>query len=544
MTQAQMTTCGNTLPPEICVLRYALERHAQQRSRDVYAVFEDGSRWTYEETLGIAQSTGAALQRLGASQHEPVLALLPNGAMGVRCLLAVNYIGAVWVPANPAYKGRLLEHVLANSGARLAIVHPALLDELARVDRAALRTVVVVGSVPPAAAAQLPGIGVLPATALDGEPGALLPLAEPIEPWHTQSIIYTSGTTGPSKGVLSSYMHSYSATGPEAWDVVRDDDRHLVHMPLFHIGGSFMCYLAVYRGGSVAVVSGFRTDSFWDTVSRLGVTSAFLLGSMATFLLKAPIHPMERSHRLRFVYIVPLGSAGAAFRERFGTDVYTLFNMTEISTPLRSSANPAKPNVCGRPRTGVEVRIVDAHDCKVAAGQVGELVIRTDRPWAMNHGYYGNAAATAEAWRNGWFHTGDAFTVDSDGDYFFVDRFKDMIRRRGENISAYELEVEALTHPALREAAAVPVPSSGGEDDVLLAIVLQPGASLDPAALLAYLDERVARFMLPRYVRRVDELPKTPTAKVQKAHLKREGVTADTWDREAAGLPYKSIRLN
>ncbi len=365
------------------------------------------------------------------------------------------------------------------------------------------------------------------------------PLAKPIQPFDTQSIIYTSGTTGRSKGVLSSYMHAFSCVGPDAWNCLTPNDRQMVHMPLFHIGGAFIATVSLCVGSSIGVVSHFRTEAFWDQVRELEITSAFLLGAMATFLLKQPPSPRDRDHKLRMVFIVPLGQSGKPFRKRFGVDFFTLFNMTEICTPLISSANPEKDNICGRPRAGVEVRLVDAHDCLVEDGKVGELILRTEAPWAMNHGYNANPQATSDAWRNGWFHTGDAFFRDADGDYHFVDRLKDAIRRRGENISSYEIEVELLSHPAVREAAAIPVPSEFSEDEVLVVVAPAAGASIKPEEIIRHLKPRIANHMIPRYVRIIDELPKTPTAKVEKHVLRAEGVTGDTWDRERAGIAIR-----
>lgn len=529
-------------PPDQCVLRYALERHACQRPHTLFAVFENGAQWTFAQTLASCQSTAAALQALGVRQGDHVLMMLPNSELAVRCLLAICYMGAVAVPVNPAFKGRLLEHVVVNSGARLAIVHPDALPELGRINAPCLERVVLSTGELPAVASTTPAL--LPDSALSGDPADIQPLTRPIAPWDTQTIIYTSGTTGPSKGVLSSAMHAWSAAGPRAWPFIRNDDRHLVHMPLFHIGGTFMCIDALLRGGSIAVVAGFRTQTFWESVSRLDVTAVFLLGTMATFLLKQAPGEWERKHKLRMVFIVPLGASGPEFKARFGADVYTVFNMTEISTPLHSPPNPVKPNTCGRPREGVEVRLVDEYDCEVAPGEAGELIVRTTQPWAMNHGYHGNPEATAAAWRNGWFHTGDAFIMDEDGDFFFVDRLKDMIRRRGENISAHELEIELLGHPSVMEAAAIAVPSLHGEDDVMVVLALKEGAQFDHAGFIAYLDCRVPRFMLPRYIRLVERLPMTPTMKVQKQFLRSEGITSDTWDREASGLAGKALRFN
>jgi crotonobetaine/carnitine-CoA ligase len=220
---------------------------------------------------------------------------------------------------------------------------------------------------------------------------------------------------------------------------------------------------------------------------------------MATFLLKQPPYPRDREHNLRMVFIVPLGQSGRAFRERFGVDVFTLFNMTEICTPLISRANPTKDSICGRPRAGVEVRLVDENDCWVKDGEVGQLILRTEAPWAM----------------------------------------KDAIRRRGENISSYEIEVELLSHPAVREAAAIPVPSEFSEDEVLVVLAPAIGASIDPEDIIRHLLPRMAHHMVPRFIRIVAELPKTPTAKVEKHVLRAEGLTADTWDRERAGIAIR-----
>ncbi|MCU0976601.1 MAG: AMP-binding protein, partial [Steroidobacteraceae bacterium] len=238
-----------------------------------------------------------------------------------------------------------------------------------------------------------------------------------------------------------------------------------------------------------------------------------------------------------------LSDGATEFHERFGADVYTIFNMTEISSPIVSAPNPAVRGTCGKVRPGVEVRLVDDNDCEVPAGAVGEMIIRTERPWAMNHGYYKNTDATARAWRNGWFHTGDAFRRDDEGNFFFVDRMKDAIRRRGENISSFEVEAEIVAFPAVREAAAVAVPSEFGEDEVMAVVAPAAGQQVDPVALIEFLRTRMAYFMIPRYIRVLAELPKTPTAKVMKAELRSQGVTPDTWDREKAGIRIGRDRI-
>jgi len=290
------------------------------------------------------------------------------------------------------------------------------------------------------------------------------------------------------------------------------------------------------RGGSVAIVEQFSTDRFWEVVRKTESTVLFLLGVMATFLMKRPPSPDDRRHKVRCAFMVPLTDDAPAFKERFNIDIYTIFNMTEISSPIVSEPNPTKRGTCGRARPGVEVRLVDDHDCEVPTGTVGEMLVRTDRPWGMNSGYNGNPEATAKAWANGWFHTGDAFRRDEDGYFYFVDRMKDAIRRRGENISSFEVETEVCAHPDVREAAAIGVPSELSEDDVMIVVAAVPGRSIDHVGLANFLLKRMPYFMVPRYIRIVDELPKTPSAKVLKADLRRAGVTGDTWDREAAGL--------
>lgn len=513
--------------PDESVLRPLLDRRARETPNKVFVQFAaTGQSWTYAELHRIVVETAAALQREGVQQDDAVLTWLPNGPEALRLWLAVNYLGAVYVPLNLAYRGKLLEHAVRLSGARLVAGHPDLLPRLDGIDLGGnlLRRIAVDGPT----ALRLPG-------------DSPAPPAREIMPWDTQCVIYTSGTTGPSKGVLCSYLQTTSVAN--AFHAYTADDRNMVNLPLFHAGGTGAVYRMLVKGGSIALVEAFDTHSFWDTVRATGTTCLTLLGAMVPFLLKAPPGPHDRDHTLKKAMVVPLSDDAQAFAERFGVDIYTTFNMTETSCPLVSERNPTVRGTCGRPRQGVEARVVDAHDCEVAPGEIGELIVRTDVPWAMNHGYHNNPEATARAWRNGWFHTGDAFRRDEAGNFFFVDRLKDAIRRRGENISSFEVEAELMAHPAVREAAAVAVPSEHGEDEVLAAVAPVEGATIDPAELLRFLQPRMAHFMVPRFVRVLPTLPKTPTQKVQKNLLRTDGITADTWDREAAGVRIRRERL-
>jgi len=523
------------------VTRSLMERWNRECPDKVFIQFADNAeQWTYRHFRSLVIQTAIGLQRLGVGQGDHVLVWLPNSREHLRVFFAINYLGAVFVPINTAYKGALLAHVIENSDAKLAVVHADLMPRLEGVPLARLAQAVVVGGT-----AECPRLSTLRyADALLPASGVLAPPARPIEPWDPQSIIYTSGTTGPSKGVLSSYLHIYTNAGPETWKCVTGEDRFMVNMPMFHIGGMGVTFVMFVRGGSIAFVERFDTATFLDTVRATSTTATFLLGVMASFLEKLPPRPDDADTSLRLVFMVPLAGDIAAFSGRFGCEVYTIFNMTEISTPIISGANPTVRGTCGRQREGVDVRLVDANDCEVPVGTVGEMIVRTDRPWGMNSGYYKNPAATAAAWRNGWFHTGDAFRCDADGYYYFVDRIKDAIRRRGENISSFEVEADVQSHPDVREVAAIGVPNELSEEDVLIVVAPIDGRVIDPAGLLEFLRPRMAHFMLPRYVRVLPELPKTPSSKVMKHELRQQGVTGDTWDRERAGIQVKSDRFS
>ncbi len=523
-----------------CVLRYLLDRWANERPDQPHVVFADGAEWTFAELRDKVRTKAAGLRAMGIEQGEHVAVWLPNGPDALIAFYAINYIGAVFVPFNTAYRGQLLQHVIANSGARVLLVHPDLVPRLSEIDLGRVeRLVVTTGIEVPEAPRPIQRFD-----ELAGAADETLELARPIEPWDIQSIIYTSGTTGPSKGVLSSYLHMFTNAGPESWPMVDENDRYMCVAPIFHIGGMGPPFVMLARGASVAMIDNFSTEDFWAVAKATQSTVVFLLGVMATFLLKAEPRPDDRDHTVKKAFMVPLTGDAPAFTERFGVDIYTIFNMTEISSPIVSEANPTKIGTCGRVRDGVNVRLVDRNDCEVPIGEIGEMLVRTDRPWAMNSGYNANPEATAEAWRNGWFHTGDAFRRDEDGYFYFVDRVKDAIRRRGENISSFEVEADVCSHPAVREAAAVAVPSEFSEDEVMVIVAPVPGQKLEARQLAEFLIDTMPYFMVPRYIRILDELPKTPSAKVMKADLRKEGVTPDTWDREAAGLRVRREKFS
>ncbi|WP_213879384.1 AMP-binding protein [Pseudomonas sp. dw_358] len=518
---------------EECVVRYLLDRWATERPDEPFAVFWRGATLTYRQMRDAAIRAAAGLAALGVKQGDTVVVWLPNGQRCLETWFGINWLGATYVPINLAYRGHILEHVIENAAARLIIAHADLLERLERIDLSSLESVVVVGAGSPGSVA---GLQVFAETALDGDPGQVPELARPIEPWDLQSIIYTSGTTGPSKGVMSSYAHLWAMSGTDGFRMVTAQDRYCCNLPLFHVGGTIPVLGMLSRGGSVAIIGTFSTSEFWNQIRETQSTCVLLLGAMATFMVKLLPSAADREHTLRTAIIVPLAEDAVAFSQRFGVTVWTLYNMSEISTPLVSAPNPPKSGICGKPRDGARVRLVDENDCEVGPGEVGELLVHADAPWSLNSGYFRDAQATASAWRNGWFHTGDAFRVNEDGDWVFFDRMKDSIRRRGENVSSFEVEVEIAAHPAVNEVAVVGVPSDMSEEEILCVIACVEGMSVDPIDLIDFLKPRMAHFMVPRYIRIVPALPRTPTAKIRKHALRDDGITADTWDREAAGI--------
>ena len=470
-----------------------------------------------------------------------MLSVLPSSPEAIVVWYGLNYLGAVYIPANPAYKGNLLAHVVNNSGAQVLVTHKELVDRFAEIDLARLEKIVHLhGDGPDVLGLERYAGSIFTDTPVDD---AELALERPIEPWDTQGVWYTSGTTGPSKGALSSYMHGYSMFGEETWPFITAEDRYMINLPLYHMGGTGLFNSMLLRGGSLAFVERYQTGPFWQQVRDTGSTVVFLLGAMAAFLEAQPPTPEDTDHPMRVMFMVPVVDDVPRFAERFGVEVRTIYNMTEICTPIVSGPTPTIPGTCGRMREGVDVRLIDENDCEVPVGEVGEFAVRCDAPWGMNHGYLNMPEATAEAWRNGWFHTGDAGRVDEDGNYYFVDRIKDAIRRRGEFISSLELEIELCAHPDVAAAAVVATKSEYAEDEVLAYLQPVEGTTIDFENVIEFLKPRVAYFMIPRYFESLEQFPLTPTEKIRKVELRTRGMNENTWDREAAGIVIRSERI-
>lgn len=512
------------------VLPNLLRRRAAEQPDRIFLEHVNGSVMTYGELDLRASMWSGALHGFGVKPEATVIAMMPTCFEAICVWMGIARLRAIEVPVNTGFRGRMLEYILSNSQAEVMIIHEEYVERFRELpDAVAGKTLILTGGSPegfPTAARVVMASDVMVAF----DPGPELTS----QPHDVSTIMYTSGTTGPSKGVLVTWTHALaSGFGCFPQGDFDENDVWYGPYPLFHVSGKAPIYAFAAFNAKVVLREVFSTRDFWDDVRRHGCTSTLLMGSTAVFLESQDPDPRDRDHPLDKVLMSPLPDDVMRFKERFGLRVRTVFNMTEISCPIQSTWDLVDGRSCGRVMPGYQCQVVDEHDYPVPPGTLGELVVRSDDPWTQMAGYWGMPEKTAEAWRNLWFHTGDGFTYDENGNFYFVDRRKDAIRRRGENISSMEVEAEINVHPDVMESAVIAVPSEWGEDEVMALIVPRPGSGLEAQTLYEYLVPKMARFMLPRYIRFVDELPKTPTSKIRKTALRDEGITSDTWDHDA-----------
>jgi crotonobetaine/carnitine-CoA ligase len=316
-------------------------------------------------------------------------------------------------------------------------------------------------------------------------------------------------------------------------------------LPLFHTNALNTFFQALISGAAAIFEPRFSASAFWSTLVARRATVTYLLGAMVPILLSRPAQPEERAHNTRVALApgVP-GHFHDEFTKRTGIVLLDGYGSTETNFVIGTPLGAQKPGTMGKVFEGFAARVVDDEDNEVADGTPGELMLRAAAPFAFATGYFGTPDKTVEAWRNLWFHTGDRVIREADGYYRFVDRLKDAIRRRGENISSYEVEQVLLSHPEVATAAAYPVRSELAEDEVMVAIVRRAGSVLDETPLdeigvIRFCEPRMPYFAVPRYVEFVDALPATENGKIQKYKLRERGITARTWDRERAGVVVK-----
>ncbi len=510
-------------PPERTLPRM-LQRQAQVfGERPLLKI--PGGEWAHRDAAGVAAGRGAALQSTGVQRGDRVALMCGNRAEFLETFLGCGWIGAASVPINGASMGPQIEYLLADSGARLLVIEDQYLARLATADltKTALQAVWVVGQ-----GGSVPGVVCTPWPAA----GATVEPA-PVQPGDTLAILYTSGTTGPSKGVMCPHAQ-YFWWGLNSARILelRADDVLCTTLPLFHINALNTFAQAVVTGAQVVYEPKFSASGFWPAMRAQGATVIYLLGAMVPILLAQPVSADERSHgvRLGLGPGVP-AAAGEAFQARTGVDLIEGYGSTETNFTIATAPGSDRRGVMGFVQPGFQARVVDEHDVELPRGTAGELVLRADEPFAFACGYFGKPEKTVEAWRNLWFHTGDRVVQEADGAFRFVDRIKDAIRRRGENISSYEVEQVLLAHPAVAEAAVFPVKSELAEDEVMAAVVPRPGDTLDAAMLWHWCEPRLPRFAVPRFLDLVATLPRTENGKVQKYRLREGGVTPSAADR-------------
>lgn len=492
-------------------------------------------RWSHADAARAAAGRAGALAEAGLVRGDRVALMCGNRIEFLETFLGAGWLGAVTVPVNTASMGPQIGYFLAHSEARLLVIEAGFLERLdtAELAQSRLEEIWIVGEAPadwrPRADLR---VRAWPAA------GAALPAAD-VGPGDPLAILYTSGTTGPAKGVVCPHAQ-YFWWGVNSAEVlgVGADDVLCTTLPLFHINALNTFAQAALTGAEAVFETRFSASGFWPAMRANGATVVYLLGAMVPILLAQPQGDAERGHRVR----TGLGpgvpqAAGQAFFERTGVRLLEGYGSTETNFAIATAPDSPRGGVMGWLRPGFEARVADEADAELPAGEAGELLLRSDEPFAFASGYFHMPEKTVEAWRNLWFHTGDRVVRDADGAFRFVDRIKDAIRRRGENISSFEVEQVLLSHPAVAACAVYPVRSELAEDEVMAALVAREGERIDPEALLGFCESRLPYFALPRYIDVLPDLPRTENGKVQKFKLRERGVGPGTWDRGPASRP-------
>ena len=534
------------LPTEVkngWTISSVLARQARECPESPSLQWQTEEPLTYRELYEHCLHLAGGLRKLGVERGDKVAFMLPNSMEIVLSWFAVNLLAAVEVPINIHYKGSWLVHEVNDCAARLAIVHEQYIERFVEVaDQLEHLTdlIVVCGDAPGITEGKW-------SMHTWGELEKAEALEEPVETrYHdTSGILYTSGTTGPSKGVVLPYgVGGNFAQGIiEVAKLTSDDVSYVVH-PLFHGNAQFMQVLpSLLVGARVSLWPGFSASRWLEQVRSCGATITNAIGAICNFVFSQAERENDTDNPLRVVITQPIPADIAEdFERRFAVKCLEDYGTTEVGVvTYRRLDEPLRPGSAGRALEWCDVRIVDPEtDELLPPNEIGEIVVRPKTGGIMMKEYNNAPAKTVEAWRNLWFHTGDAGRMDEDGYLYFSDRTKDIIRRRGENISSFSVESVVSTHPAVEECAAIAVPSDhGAEDEVKVCVIPKAGEELDPAELHEYCAGRMPYFAVPRYIEYISEIPKTANEKVRKNVLREAGITPNTWDREAAGIQVR-----
>ncbi|ORW50009.1 ATP-dependent acyl-CoA ligase [Mycobacterium paraense] len=499
-----------------------LDRRAEQYPDRVMMSIA-GVDVTFEQMRRRSRAAAHMLAGLGVGRGDCVALFTATCPEWVYFWLGAARIGAVSAAVNAANKGEFLLHTLRLSRAKVIFTDA---ERRSRVDEVVEQLDTVTGVV-------VQDDSLTATLHLDAD----VPLTDsPVEATDVGVLFYTSGTTGPSKAVATTwhYLFCVAATAASAWEFGPGETLWTA-MPLFHLSAAPSVLAPMLVGGTTVLAKAFHPGEVWDDIRARGAVGFAGAGAMVSMLQNLPADPRDAQLPLRFISAAPIDAK--SYREiekRYGCRIVTMYGMTEaFPIAVKGVSDEGVPGTSGRPNPNFDVRIVDERGDPVPPGAVGEIVCRPRRPHVMSEGYVSQGSRVDP--HPAWFRTGDLGRLDAEQNLTYVDRIKDSLRRRGENVSSVEVEAVVLGHPAVAEAAAVGVPSELGEDDILLFVTLRPGATLDCAELLDFCAARMPYFCVPRFVETVNELPKNVIGRIRKDLLRSRGVNEATWDREEHG---------
>lgn len=514
------------------------QRQADKTPDKTFLYFQD-REFSFAEMDRRASCVARELKERGIRKGDHVALFLPNCPEFLELWFGIAKLGAVIVPVNTALKGDGLAYILHHSDSRMLFTTKHLWNRIQVIRESIpnIKSEIFLDEVPDHEVERL-SLHRYGDFDWSGHPS--VSPDSPLSDEEMVSILYTSGTTGLPKGAMEKHRF-YVEVGTYFLKWVRGgpDDRFLTFLPMFHGNAQLFTTMGTVAGNaSMILLESFSASRFWDEVRRYNATVFNYLGAIMTILMKQPPRADDSDNPLR----VAFGAAAPKelwreFEQRFSIKVVEAFGLTENSIVTINPYDGGKIGSIGRYQEiayVTEVKVVDDNDNEVPIGQAGEIVSRSDTGIQFL-GYYKDPEKTAEVLRGGWFHTGDFGKMDADGYFYFVDRKKDYVRRRGENVSSFEVEKAINTHPEVLESGVVGIPSEVTEDDIKAFVVLKEDSTLTPEELIIYLDSRLAYFQIPRYVEFVSELPKTGTARIEKYKLRERGI-GNSWDLQKSGI--------
>lgn len=501
---------------------------------------ERGREWlSFSSVFETSKKIAATLKSYGLEKGDNVAILMDNRIEFVLTWFGVNLIGAVEVPINPHLPKSFLEHIFKLTKPKVIVCNDFVVPSLSQLQIDELKNVeliITVGSREQHSLLEKPHKHL--EDIINRNKPVILERPK-LNIGDTGAILFTSGTTGPSKGIVMPYGHMYALAGKVAKSMkLTVEDCFLVTTPLFHANAQFVqVFSSLIAGNRACVEYKFSASRWLDVVREEGATVTSLIGDMPVYVYKQPVKEDDSENPLRAAYCQPISREIAYdFEQRFGIKCLEAYGTSDAGIKaMRQYDEEMVPGSAGKVDTDFyEVKIVDPEtDVVVPPNAVGEIVARPRQPFTMLKGYLDMPEKTVEAWRNLWFHTGDAGKIDDNGNFYFVDRIKDFIRVKGENISSFEIEREVLKYPSVKDCAAVGVKMdkiSSEEDIKIFVVVDENGSQFNCANLFNHCQQVLPGYAVPRFIEVIDELPKTPTSKIKKSELKIMGNCEKTWD--------------